>query len=655
MENRTVPDADFVDRAIDLADLNALRLALYQLTGDPALANIPLVPVPVRGGAMTALRPAPEYHEIIKRTAREVLLSGEAVEAPPEQTTDDDLRELMVLMGGGQKLSDVEFVFHKEQYALHPFPRAAHWNRAEGAALVPEGFRVAIVGAGFSGVAAAVQLEQLGIPYTIFDREDAAGGTWYRNTFPDARVDTSSFIYQYSFEKRYPWTEFFAKQDDVRGYLVHVAEKFGVSQHMRFGKDVTDLQWDERSSVWRLRFADGSSEDAGAVIAASGLFANPRVPDIPGIEDFGGQLVHSLHWSRDIGVADQRIAIIGNGSTGVQIFPAAVRGGAEKVSVFQRTPQWISPLEGYRESIPEELRWLLGAMPYYWNWYCYSSVRASFAQQDAQVIDPAWQAQGGLISRRNDTQREILTNYILAQLSERPDLVEKVVPDYPPLARRLVIDNGWYQALLDPAAELVTERIEQLTPSGIRTADGIEREFDLIVLATGFETERYIWPMRVVGRDGISLEQVWEDGGDGARAYLGMTVPRFPNLFIMYGPNSQPRAGSLVCWYEVWSQHAAQAIVTLLEQGGSSIEVRQDVYDTYQRDLDDAHELLLWGNASPEGRNYYVNSKGRPQVNSPFRIEDYRAKFSRPFDEVYTVAGADGADRSSAGAGTAAG
>jgi 4-hydroxyacetophenone monooxygenase len=630
------PDEELIDRALALADLNALRLALYQLTGDPELERVELVPVPVRGGAMTALVPSPEWRELITAKAKAVLLSDEAAVEADERIGDDALRSLMVLMGGGKELSDDEFVFHKEQFALDPFPRAAQWTDGVAPEL-PEGFRVGIIGAGFSGVAAGVQFEQLGIPYTIYEREEQAGGTWYRNTFPDARVDTSSFIYQYSFAKRYPWREYFAPQDDVRAYLVDVAEKFGPHDHIRFGADVVEARFDEADALWRLTFADGTADAVNVLIAATGLFATAKTPDIPGISDFRGQLLHSLHWKGDVPVEGRRIAILGNGSTGVQVFPAVVRNGAAQVTVFQRTPQWISPLERYREVVPEELGWLLQTMPYYWNWHCYAVVRATYAQQDAQVIDPEWQAGGGAISERNDKLREILTGYIRTQLADRPDLIEKVTPDYPPLARRLIIDNGWYAALLHDDVELVTDSIERVTPTGIRTADGVEREFDLIVLATGFDTEKYLWPLQVVGRDGAALDEAWQAAGDGPRAYLGMTVPGFPSFFVMYGPNSQPRAGSLVSWYEVWSQHAAQAVVTMLEAGGRSIEVRRDAYDAFQQELDAEHELLLWGNASPAGRNYYVNTAGRQQVNSPFRVEEFRSRYTRPFSEVYAV------------------
>ena len=628
-----LPHEAFIDKALELADLNALRLALYQVTHDSSLESMPLVSVAVRGGASWALVPAPQCRDEIRAKAKALLMAGGAEEVPAASISDAELRSLMEMMSGGQPLNDCEFVFHKEQYALHPFPRAAHWSGDEPVQ-IPEGFRVGIVGAGFNGIATAVQLEQLGIPYVIYEREDEAGGTWHINQYPDARVDTSSFIYQFSFEKRYPWSEYFARGAEVKAYIIHVAKKFDVFSKIRFGRRIASATFDETADIWVLRFGSGDlePESVNVLVAASGLFAVPKLPDIPGIDEFGGTIVHSTEWSDDIPVEKRRIAVIGNGSTGVQILPRLAADGGE-MAVFQRTPQWMSPLENYGVPIPEETRWLLNTMPYYWNWYCYSMVRATFIQQDAQVVDREWQARGGLISQRNDRLRSILTAYVEKRLDGRPDLIAKLLPDYPPLARRLVIDNGWYDALLRDNVELVTDGIETITKDGICTVDGVTRAFDTIVLATGFDTDRYLWPMRVVGRDGLVLEQVWD--GD-PRAYLGISVPKFPNLYIMYGPNSQPRAGSVVCWFEVWSQHVAQAVVCMLEARATRAEVKQAAFDAHNDAIDAAHADLVW-NLGPKGRNYYVNAKGRPQVNSPFRIEEHRAMFQRPIESVYTL------------------
>jgi len=625
-------DEALIDRALAIADLNALRMALYQLTNDPALEPIELERVPIRGGASWAHVPASKHHAEIRAKARAMLIRGNAVEQPTSSVSDRQLRDWMEMMIGGTRLNDQEFLFHKEQYGLEKFPRAARWTTGRPA-MIPEGFMVGIIGAGPNGIAAAVQLEQLGVPYVIYERGDSAGGTWRINTFPDARVDTSSFIYQFSFEKRYPWSEYFARQDEVHRYFVHVAQKFNITPKIRFNTDVTAATFEPSSNTWVLRLADGSTHRVNVLIAASGLFNKPNFPDIAGLDDYTGHLLHSTEWTHDIDVRGKRIAVVGNGSTGIQIMPGVAASGAARVSTFQRTPQWISPLERYGEAIPDETRWLLKHMPYYWNWYCYSMVRATFIQQDAQVVDPAWQARGGLIGERNDKLREIMTRYVHEQLKDRPDLIPKVLPDYPPLARRLVVDNGWYKALLRDNVELVTTEIERFTSNGIRTVDGEEREFDIIALATGFTTEKYLWPISVTGRDGAVLEDTWH--GD-PRAYLGMTVPQFPNLFIMYGPNSQSRAGSLICWFEVWSQHAAAAVVTLLERGAQHIEVKSTAFEEYNRELDAANAILVW-RLGPRGRNYYVNAKGRPQVNCPLRIEDYRARFLRPFDEAYHI------------------
>jgi len=622
-------DPQFVDRALSVADLNALRLALIQLTGDPVLTDMKTELVPIRGGASWGRAVKAEHHDDLKARAKKVLEGFSDHPDGSQDMPDSELRRLFEIFGE-RTMTDEEFAFHKEQFALDMYPRAAKWSRAVRP--IPDNFRVGIIGAGFSGIACAVQCELLQIPYTIFERRDDLGGTWHINTFPDARVDTSSFIYQFSFEKRYPWSEYFASQPEVKKYLEHVARQHGVYEHIIFGVDVQAADFDEDRDIWRLRFGNERPEEhVDVLVACTGLFNRPSYPQIRGVAEFSGLGVHSTEWTDAIAVQGKRIAVIGNGSTGVQLMPRLAAEGAD-VTVFQRTPQWISPLEKYRESIPAETRWLLDTMPYYWNWFCYSFVVATFAQQDAQEIDTQWQLQGGLISERNDKLREILTKYVETQVSSRPDLIDVLTPDYPPLARRLVIDNGWYEALGCDNVALVTDPILELTSSGIRTSDGEHREFDIIVYATGFETEKFLWPMTITGRGGRTLEDEWRH--DGPRAYLGISVPGFPNLFIMYGPNSQPRAGSLVSWLEVWSQHAAQAVVTMLEAGASRVEVNQDAFESFNCDLEAAHSNLIW-HMGPAGRNYYINSYGRQQVASPFRIEDYRSRFHRPLDQTY--------------------
>lgn len=617
-------------KAVDSANLNVLRMALYQATGDEALAELPLAEVTVRGGLNTVLTVAPEHQEGLKAKALDFLRTR-AADFVPEVPSDDELRRMMTLMRG-EELSDRSFAYRRAMPAFEDHPRAAHWTDRP---VVPRGFRVAVIGTGFSGLGTAVQLERLGIPYDVFERRDEVGGTWSINTYPDARTDTMNFTYQFSFVKNYPWTEYFARQGEVRGYLEHVADSFGVTPHIQFGSDVTNATWDEEEQVWRLTVRRGGRTEvvtANVVVSGAGLFGVPRDLDIPGADEFTGRVVHTTRWSPDVEVAGKRVAVIGNGSTGVQLLKR-VAEEASQVYVHQRTPQWISPRENYGAPIEPEVRWLLDNMPYYWNWYSYEMLSFGIAAQGLQerasgLGEPfeATSALNGLAAS--------LTAYIESKVGSDPELMAKLVPDFVPVARRLVVDNGWYESLLRDNVELVTDGIERITANGVVTSDGVEREVDVIVAAIGFAVTKYLFPSTYQGAGGSWLHERWEEA-PGPMAYLGVAVPDFPNLFLLYGPNSQPRNGSIPSWIEVWSRYVCQSIVMMLESGNRRIEVRSEVFDKYNAEMDAVAQNLIWNDPASKDRNYYVNEWGRSQVNAAWRVEDYHAFFVRPDPEDF--------------------
>jgi len=616
-----------IRQALDSANLNVLRLALYQATGDPELAMMEVERFPMRGGAFFGYLVAEKHHQAIKDKALRWLLQRPSVD---EVRIPDD-EELCAMMGllTDEELTEKEFRFGREEVALEPFPRRAEWSGERPAAA--DDLKVVIIGAGASGIASAIQFELLGIPYAVYERQAEIGGTWNLNRYPDARVDTSSFLYQFKFEKNYPWTEYFAGQTEVKRYLEHVATKHGVYDKIQFGVEVTKASFDEADSAWRLelsRAGDPAEQlTADVVVSAAGLFSTPKFPDIPGIEDFEGQLFHTTAWDIDYDASERRIAVIGNGSTGVQLVPKLAKTAAQ-VFAFQRTPQWISPMENYREPVTPDIRWLFDHTPYYWNWFCYSSQVTSSGMQGAQVYDREWQQGGGLISERNDALRAALTEYIRSKVGHDPDLFARSLPDYAPLARRLVVDNGWYDALLQDNVELVTDGVSCITPTGIATVAGHEVEVDTIVFAAGFQVTKYLWPTEYVGQGGVRMEDLWEK--EGPRAHLGMVVPGFPNLFIFYGPNSQPRAGGFLSWIEIWARYTAQAVVSTLESGHRTMEVKQEVFEEYNAQLDEAHKDLIWEKEGPAGKNYYVNKHGRQTVNVPFTNEEYFSMVATP-------------------------
>jgi 4-hydroxyacetophenone monooxygenase len=627
-------DDSFLRAAVDRAELGALRVALFQATGDPAISAIPLEHTVVRGGA-GALPVVPEaYREQLKEAAVSYLRDRVADHVPrvPEASEIDDL----IRLAHGEPIAQDSLDARRDLLAFSPYTRQAA-PPAAGVS-VPDGFRVLVVGAGFSGIAIGVQLGLLGIPYTILERRLEEGGVWSINTYPDARVDTLSATYQFSFEKHYPWSEHFARQGELREYLETVARKHGVRENMRFGHEVVRADWHDDDAEWELTVrvdddADGGGEQslrAAVVVSATGLFSLPRDLALPGVEDFGGEIVHTTDWGQGRDLTGKLVGVIGNGSSGVQLL-AAVAREAEHVSVFQRTPQWISPREKYGTPVTPEEQWLLDSMPYYWHWSRYVAIIPLLDAYALLRADEEWIAAGGRVNERNDSLREVLVGYLESQVGDRPDLVERLVPDYAPIARRPVVDNGWYAALTRDDVSLVTDPIERMTATGVRTADGVEHELDLIIAAIGFQTDRYLWSTDYRGRNGDSLHEQWAESG--AEAHISMTVPGFPNMFILYGPNSQPVSGAntLPMWFEVWSSYIAQCLLEMFDRGARRIEVRKDVCDDYNERLQArARELVYLTDEGLPGSNYYVNRHGKLGVNVSWDFEEYHQLCSRP-------------------------
>lgn len=617
-------DPDFLRQAVSQADANILRIILLQATNDPALADMRVEKQPVRGGALMISTLAEQHHAEVRERAFAWLSGQPEAMPPPDPERLQGLMEIFL----DRPLSDEELAFASEELALEDFPRNAEWTRPQDRNQL-KGFKVLVIGAGISGIAAGLQLKRLGINFKIVDRQNDIGGTWNLNTYPGIRVDTSSFLYQFKFEKRYPWSHHYASGEETRRYLKHLVNKYSLQNFMQFNTSVKSAEWDELTSSWRvcLGSSDGSEqiEQANVLISASGLFSTPKYPEIYGIDRFEGPMFHTTRWDHDVEIRDRRIALIGTGSSGTQLMPQLAEQ-AKSVTVYQRTPQWFSEITNYRDVVSSEMQWLIDNVPYYWNWYCFLIFTSTSAFQDLQTYDHEWKAKGGLISEANDKFRSTLEEYISRKLDADPVLVKKCTPKYAPAARRLVVDNGWLDALRRNNVELVTDSISEITPKGILTADGTERSFDMIVFGSGFSVSRYLWPASYTGRDGVKLEDKWSK--DGARAYLGLVVPKFPNLFIMYGPDGQPRAGGFYSWAEIWARYIGEAIVGMIEGGFSSIDCREDVFDRYNTQLDAAAVELIWQQEGAGG--YYVNEHGRSSVNMPWSVDQYHTMVRTP-------------------------
>lgn len=619
----------YIREAIAKAAPSSLRLALLQVTGDKELERMKVHKKEIRYGWLYDYVLSPEDEEKVREKAVRYLLSGpHPAPAPPSRKESYRLMDLF----SGEPLSAAPkgFFDYEEGYeelAFDDHPRNVTWNDEPPEEEIKK-WKVLVVGAGISGIAAGVLLHKLRIPFEIVERQAGVGGTWLLNNYPEARVDTLSYLFQYKFVKNYKWTEFFASRAETQKYLSYVSNEYGILENCRFNREVVAAHWDEGLSKWivTIKHKDGQQKtlEYNAIISASGLFSTPNLPDIPGLKDFKGHAFHTAQWDHSVQYKDRKVAVIGTGSSGTQVTPG-LAPHAKQVSVYQRTPEWIVKIEGYRDPVSQHMNWLCDNIPYYWNWFCFAAFFRSLHIAEVQYFDKEWQADGGLINRRNDGLRRALTEFMEQKFAVRPDLLRKIRPRHAPLVRRLVVDNGFYDALKRDNVELVTEGIERITEKGIITMDGQEREFDIIVLAGGFKVSQYLWPVEYVGREGMTLQKAWEK--DGARSYLGETMPYYPNLFMMYGPNHQPRGGSLYSTGELWARYAVAAIARMIERGVKAMEVKKDVYNRYQATLDQANKRIIW-EMSESG--YYVNNHGRQAINMPWTTAEYHQLIRQP-------------------------
>lgn len=626
---------NFIWEAIQQASGPVLRLTLLQLTGDKELEQMQVHKTPIRGGVLNDYTLSASDEEIVREKAFRYLHEGShEVPPPPKKVEAFHLMDLYSDAPMSTTPNEPSYDYEEgyEELAFDPYPRDVDWIGSPPPASELAKWKVIIVGAGISGIAAAIPLKKLGIPFEVIERQGGIGGTWLLNTYPDCRVDTLVYLFQYKFEKRYKWKEFFSSGKDLQEYLQYVATKWGVDKNFKYNREVVAAKWDESRKLWNisLKHNDGTQETVtcNAIISAAGLFSTPNLPDIKGINDYKGPIFHTAQWDHSTDYHGKNVALIGTGSTGTQLTPM-VAEGAKHLSIYQRTPNWIASYEGYRAKVTDQMHWLCDQLPYYWNWYCYSAWFRSLQLANTQYHDPEWRVQGGLINKRNDFLRESLTKFINEKFSDRPDLLAKVTPKQAPMVRRLVVDNGFYDSLKRDNVSLITDGIEKITEKGIMTKDGKEIEYDMIVLGAGFKTSQYLWPVDYTGTQGMTLTKAWKK--DGARSYLGMTMPHYPNLFTLYGPNHQPRGGSLYSYGEMWARYAVASIVGMIQRGASSMEVKRDVFDTYQEKLDKANKKIIW---ESEGAAYYVNEHGRQAINMPWTTAEYHPMIVKPnFDD----------------------
>ena len=491
-------------------------------------------------------------------------------------------------------------------------------------------FHVVVVGAGMSGLLAGYRLKQAGLSFTIVERSPDVGGTWHDNIYPGCRVDNPSHVYEYSFA-RHDWPQYYCTQPVLHSYFERCASDFGLRSHVLFEHEVVGADFDEASSTWSVtvQSRDGHTNvlKANALICATGQLNQPRLPDLEGVGAFEGPAFHSARWDHTLDLSDKRVAVIGPGASAMQFVPEVARQ-ARQVKIFQRTPPWIYPNPDYRASVPAGEHWLINHVPYYARWYHFLLFWLDGEGLYASVTkDPAWQHQERSVSAANEALRKLMIRSIRRELDGDRGLMTASIPKHPPCGKRLLVDDGtWYRTLKRDNVQLITETIDRITAEGVRTADGVEHSVDVLVYATGFHASRFLWPMRIRGRNRRDLREHW---GDDPRAFLGIVVPGYPNLFCLYGPNTNiVITGSTIFFSECAMRYVMGCIRMLFESGHRSLECRKEVHDAYNVIIDEGNLQVAWG--APSVRSWYKNKAGRVTQNWPFKLLEYWSRTRTP-------------------------
>jgi 4-hydroxyacetophenone monooxygenase len=492
-------------------------------------------------------------------------------------------------------------------------------------------FRVVIVGAGVSGILAGIKLGEAGIAFQILEKDQDVGGTWWENRYPGCAVDTPNHFYQFTFEPNDDWPNYYSRRADIHRYFAHCADKYGVRARVRFGCEVLSATFDAQAGEWEIRHRGPAgrveTQRANALITAVGQLNRPMIPDLPGLEGFRGTLVHTAQWPKGLEIAGKKVALVGSGASAIQVGPA-IAPQVDQLSVFQRSGAWIVRSPNIHRAVSEELKWALKHVPCFSSWYRFQ-LFWGFADGlfPALRIDPAWDGDPRSINAKSDKIRQAITRYMERELHGRDDLLAKVVPDYPPYGKRVLQDPGWFKMLRQGNVELVTDGIARIEADGIRTTDGRLHPADVIVMATGFHAGRMLWPMEITGAGGKTVREVW--GDNDPRAYLGMTAPDFPNLFVLYGPNTGlSHGGSYTFLAECQMRYVMGCIEPMADNGVRALRVRREVFEQYNQRIDEELKHLVWSH--PRVRTWYKNASGRIIINSPWRLLDYWRLTLRP-------------------------
>ncbi|MCP5165360.1 MAG: NAD(P)/FAD-dependent oxidoreductase [Pseudomonadales bacterium] len=620
-----ITDHERLRAALEQGDIPTLLMVYTRLSKDDGLLDrfAPFI--------ASIFEPPREMPAELVEELRERLFALLTRTAPPEDTPPDDaLFRRMLKTCVGEPVGDEFIPMLNEQMGFDlPERRSQRQGRREP----PQDFKVLVIGAGLTGLLAAIKLHEAGYRFQLVDKNPEIGGTWWENTYPGCGVDTPSHFYSYSFELNPDWSHYTPSGREFQEYLLGVAEKYDLRRHVLFDTRVTQCRFDELSSRWQITVEDENGRrelEANAVINAHGPLNRWQWPDIKGLQGFEGTLLHTAAWDHSVSLEGKRVVLLGTGASGVQV-GTAIADKVAQLTVIQRSRHWVMP--NHYVEVPEVVRWAQRNIPHYAAWFRF---RAFWFAADGLFenirIDPDWPHQERSISALNDAVREYCLQNYRTKLADRPDLMERLVPDYPVFGKRIVMDIGWLDTLCRDNVNLECGNIDHVEADAVVMADGRRIEADAIVCATGFDTSNMVGSLEVIGRDGRNLKREWQDD---PRAYLGVAIPGYPNYFITVGPNSAPNhAGGQNITSESQIHYILECLELLNERGAAILEPTQAACDRFNAEVDEALQGLIWLHPRAP-HSYYKNRKGRNFMSCPYRLVDYWWMTRKPTPEDF--------------------
>ncbi|MCP1470311.1 cation diffusion facilitator CzcD-associated flavoprotein CzcO [Sphingobium sp. OAS761] len=626
LSKRTLPmdDTPELRKAIEEGEIHTLLMTYVHVTGDEEMLDkfAPHIKSPYAYPPESI--PAELQQELREKLLHVLVTPGASAGDPSEA-----LMHRMMGVGLAEEVADEFLPLLYDQIGLKPeMPRKERPGRKPA----DPNFKVLVIGAGMTGLAAGVRLNEAGYDWEIVEKNEEIGGTWWENRYPGVGVDTPSHFYSFSFALNPEWNNYHPQGNDMFAYLKRVTDDFGLRPNIRFNTAVEKLVWDDEAAVWNVtvRKRDGSEEvlRANAVINGHGPVNRYKWPNIPGLESFEGPRLHTATWDTSIDLTGKRVGVIGTGASAAQLIPA-VSDTVDQLFVFQRSRHWVMPSPAGEDLVTDGVKFAMRHIPHYLEWYRFRIYWfAADGLYPNVLLDPEWPKDSPSVSAVNEAMRQFAVGHIERTFAERPDLKEKLTPDFPVFSKRIILDRGpYFTTYLKSNVHLEQGGIECITPKGIKMKDGREIELDVLVCATGFDVANMMGNLEIVGRGGKRLRDEW--GTEDPRAYFGMLIPGFPNYFHTVGPNSAPNhaAGqNLISERQV--NYAIECLDWINAEGKKAIEPSQMAFEAWQDKVDDQMVHMIWSH--PRAYSYYNNSKKRNFLSWPWRLIDFWNACSGP-------------------------